>query len=117
MPEHRCQHLFEPGWTPPDPSDDEPCGVAAAAVLIGVAAVVIALVIATAVVAVAWALIGGAGGLAMVATARPPVHHCAYCGDEIRTTCGIVIRQGQIWCCDPCYYTAHPEAARAGGLS
>jgi hypothetical protein len=20
MPEHRCQHLFDPGWTPPDRS-------------------------------------------------------------------------------------------------
>ena len=42
----------------------------------------------------------------------PPVHHCAYCDDEIRTTSGTVVRQGRIWCCERCYHTAHPEAAR-----
>jgi cobalamin synthase len=106
---HRCQHLFPDGWEPPD---DEPCGAAGAVAVIVVVAAIVAL---AAIIALfGWVFISAAwaGGLAMVVTARPPVHRCAYCGDEIRTTCGIVIRQGQIWCCDPCYYTAHPEAAR-----
>jgi hypothetical protein len=44
--------------------------------------------------------------------ARPPVHRCATCGDPIRATCGTVIRQGVIYCCNPCYRVAYPEPAR-----
>jgi hypothetical protein len=48
----------------------------------------------------------------MTAAAREiPLHHCAVCGDPIRSRRGaITTRLGRIFCCLPCYRTAHPEA-------